>query len=125
MRISDWSSDVCSSDLPGAIATDRGRDVPPEQMAALFKQITAAATASGEAPFEQKSIAQGAATSVWAAAVAEADAIGGRYCEDCQVGEIDDRDGIRPGVRPYALDPRSEEHTSELQSPMRRPNAVF
>src|SRR3546814_5750464 len=73
---------------PGAIATDLGRDVPPEQMAALFKQITAAAKASGEAPFEQKSIAQGAATSVWAAAVAEADAIGGRYCEDCQVGEI-------------------------------------
>src|SRR3546814_13082276 len=76
-------------------------------MAALFKQITAAAKASGEAPFEQKSIAQGAATSVWAAAVAEADAIGGRYCEDCPVGEIDDRDGIRPGVRPYALDPDS------------------
>src|SRR3546814_14664750 len=84
MRISDWSSDVCSSDLladpnfeaqpydpwvaygrsktanilfavefdrrhkarairaaavhPGAIATDLGRDVPPEQMEALFKQ---------------------------------------------------------------------------------------
>src|SRR3546814_2585144 len=93
-------------------------------MAALFKQITAAAKASGEAPFEQKSIAQGAATSVWAAAVAEADAIGGRYCEDCQVGEIDDRDGIRPGVRPYALD-RSEEHTSELQSLMRISYAVF
>src|SRR3546814_13913156 len=97
MRISDWSSDVCSSEL-----TDLGRDVPPEQMAALFKQITAAAKASGEAPFEQKSIAQGAATSVWAAAVAEADAIGGRYCEDCQVGEIDRKsvvEGKRVAVR--------------------------
>src|SRR3546814_7945978 len=25
MRISDWSSDVCSSDLPGATLTDLGR----------------------------------------------------------------------------------------------------
>src|SRR3546814_8556882 len=56
---------------PGAIATDLGRDVPPEQMAALFKQITGAAKAAGERSEEHTSIAQGAATPVWAAAVAE------------------------------------------------------
>src|SRR3546814_847485 len=92
---------------PGAIATDLGRDVPPEQMAALFQQITAAAKASGGAPFEQKSNAQGDGASVVAAGGAVADAIGCSYCEDCQVGEMDDRGGIRPGVRPYALDPDS------------------
>ena len=30
----------------------------------------------------------GAATSVWAGFVADADAIGGRYCEDCHVASL-------------------------------------
>jgi hypothetical protein len=55
-------------------------------------------------PFRFKTIPQGAATSVWAAAVAQAGAVGGRYCEDCHVAEIADGEGIRSGVRPYALD---------------------
>jgi hypothetical protein len=42
--------------------------------------------------------------------VASADTIGGRYCENCHVGEIvpDDRDisPISEGVRAYALDPK-------------------
>ena len=47
---------------------------------------------------------QGAATSVWAAAVAKADAVGGRYCEDCHVAEVIDAPGFTfGGVRPYAL----------------------
>jgi hypothetical protein len=51
-----------------------------------------------------KSIAQGAATSVWSAVVASADAVGGRYCEDCHVAHVEELEGIRAGVRPYALD---------------------
>src|SRR3546814_8660573 len=34
MRISDWSSDVCSSDLPGG-PFDRERSLPPQIEAAL------------------------------------------------------------------------------------------
>ena len=48
-----------------------------------------------------KSVEQGAATTVWAAFVASADAVGGRYCEDCQVAAPASSGS---GVRPYALD---------------------
>ena len=46
---------------------------------------------------------------MWAGFVALADAIGGKYCEDCHVttrlftAAIDD--GVEEGVRAYALDP--------------------
>ncbi len=57
-------------------------------------------------PIAYKSVPAGAATSVWAAAVAKADAIGGRYCEDCHVAEVLDIPGFTfSGVRPYALNP--------------------
>lgn len=50
-----------------------------------------------------KTVEQGAATTVWAAFVAPAEAIGGRYCEDCDVAEPS---GSGSGVRPFALDPQ-------------------
>ena len=48
---------------------------------------------------------------IWAAAVAPAASIGGRYCEDCHVAEIVPDDvkissAVREGVRAYALDPK-------------------
>ncbi len=53
-----------------------------------------------------KTAPQGAATSVWAAVVAKAEAVGGRYCEDCHVADVVDADPRAVGgVRPYALDP--------------------
>jgi NAD(P)-dependent dehydrogenase (short-subunit alcohol dehydrogenase family) len=56
-----------------------------------------------------KTIASGAATSVWAAVVADADAIGGGYAEDCHVSPVSDIDPMTPegrtGVRSYAIDP--------------------
>jgi hypothetical protein len=36
--------------------------------------------------------------------VAEADTIGGRYCEDCHVAAVTDDPESRTGVRAYALD---------------------
>jgi hypothetical protein len=60
----------------------------------------------GTSAFSWKSIPQGAATSVWAACVANAEAIGGRYCEDCHVAEVALLPGQRAGVQPYALDPQ-------------------
>jgi len=51
-----------------------------------------------------KSLAQGAATTVWAGFVAPAEDVGGRYCEDCHVAEV--VEGMADqGVRSYALDP--------------------
>jgi hypothetical protein len=74
------------------------------QMAALVASINETAAKAGTPPFEFKTIPQGAATSVWAAVVADADTVGGRYCEDCHVAEVQDGEGIRGGVRPYAFD---------------------
>lgn len=89
---------------PGGIQTELGRHMTAEDMAGLVKDITAANEKAGVAAFEWKTIPQGAATSVWAGVVASADAVGGLYCEDCHVAEVVDGEGIRGGVRPYALD---------------------
>ena len=50
-----------------------------------------------------KSVPQGSATSVWSGFVASSDAVGGRYCEDCHVCEVNDDTSSRVGVRSYAL----------------------
>jgi len=90
---------------PGGIRTELTRHMTPEATAKLIAEINASQP-KGAAPFSWKSIPQGAATSVWAACVAEAAAIGGRYCEDCHVAEVVSVPGMREGVRPYALDPQ-------------------
>jgi NAD(P)-dependent dehydrogenase (short-subunit alcohol dehydrogenase family) len=90
---------------PGAIQTELGRYMTTEVRNQLIANINANQP-KGAAPFSYKSIPQGAATSVWAACVADAAAIGGRYCEDCHVAEIVSTPGIRGGVQPYALDPQ-------------------
>ena len=90
---------------PGGIQTELSRHLTPEMMEKLIAQINASQP-KGAAPFSYKSIPQGAATSVWAACVADAGAIGGRYCEDCHVAEFASVPGLREGVQRYALDPQ-------------------
>lgn len=81
---------------PGGIVTDLGRHLTEETISTLLE-------ARGERELVWKSVPQGAATSVWAGFVADADEVGGRYCEDCAVAPvIDDRDES-PGVMRYAL----------------------
>lgn len=96
---------------PGGIQTELGRHMDEGQMAALVASINETAAKSGTPAFEFKTIPQGAATSVWAAVVANAAEIGGKYCEDCHVAELQEGEGIRSGVRPYALD---AEHAKAL-----------
>jgi NAD(P)-dependent dehydrogenase (short-subunit alcohol dehydrogenase family) len=94
---------------PGGIATELARYMPEGAIEAWFQQIQEQRAAAGEPPFEFKSIPQGAATSVWAGVVASADEVGGKYCEDCQVGELIPADSqvnaSGRGVRAYALEP--------------------
>jgi NAD(P)-dependent dehydrogenase (short-subunit alcohol dehydrogenase family) len=90
---------------PGAIQTELGRYMTSEVREQLIAQINAD-QAKGAAPFSWKSIPQGAATSLWAGCVADAETIGGRYCEDCHVAEVSSVPGLRGGVQPYALDPQ-------------------
>jgi NAD(P)-dependent dehydrogenase (short-subunit alcohol dehydrogenase family) len=90
---------------PGGIQTELSRHLTAQARETLIASINASQP-KGAAPFSYKSIPQGAATSVWAACVADAEAIGGRYCEDCHVAEIVSIPGFRGGVQPYALDPQ-------------------
>jgi NAD(P)-dependent dehydrogenase (short-subunit alcohol dehydrogenase family) len=98
---------------PGGILTELGRHMAPGELDATVEQINAQLAAEGRPPFQFKTIPQGAATSVWAAFVAPAGEVGGRYCEDCQVSQVTEGliSPVSPGVRPYALDP---EHAKAL-----------
>jgi NAD(P)-dependent dehydrogenase (short-subunit alcohol dehydrogenase family) len=98
---------------PGGIQTELGRYMDPGHLQAMVDQINKQLAAEGKEPFQFKTIPQGAATSVWAGVVAPSDEIGGRYCENCHVGNIV-ADGsiisaISEGVRGYALDPDNAE----------------
>jgi NAD(P)-dependent dehydrogenase (short-subunit alcohol dehydrogenase family) len=98
---------------PGGIQTELGRHMSPGLLESLIERINIDLAAQGQPPFSFKSLEQGAATSVWAAAVAAADEIGGRYCENCHVSSVvPDNRPITPiseGVRGYALDPARAE----------------
>jgi NAD(P)-dependent dehydrogenase (short-subunit alcohol dehydrogenase family) len=98
---------------PGGILTELGRHLEPGELEATVERINAQLAAEGRPPFQFKTIPQGAATSVWAAFVAPAENVGGRYCEDCHVSQVTDGliSPVSPGVRPYALDP---EHAKSL-----------
>lgn len=90
---------------PGGIHTELARHLDDGALEALVERINAAAREAGGENFEFKSIPQGAATSVWAAAVADPAEIGGRYLEDCQIAKLAENEGLREGVRAYAIDP--------------------
>ena len=101
---------------PGLIFTELGRHMTKETFDAMpFTR--------GDGPDlpAAKSIPAGAATSVWAAFVADAGDIGGRYCEDCAVAGPATDTSTRGGVNAYAIDPdnakalwaRSEELVGE------------
>src|SRR3546814_1295436 len=97
MRISDWSSDVCSSDL---VASD-----PGSQLDAIV--VTATKRAGGVN-------VQDVATAITA--------LGTEQMERMHLRDISEVGFKAPNV---ILEGRSEEHTSELQSLMRISYAVF
>ena len=94
---------------PGGIRTELGRHMGEEQLTHMVDAINKQLASEGKAPFQFKTIPQGAATSVWAAAVASGEEVGGRYCENCHASEVVPDDAVitpvSEGVRSYALDP--------------------
>jgi NAD(P)-dependent dehydrogenase (short-subunit alcohol dehydrogenase family) len=93
---------------PGGIQTELARYMDADALPNLVAQMNADLAKEGKPPFEFKTIPQGAATSVWAGVIADADEVGGRYCENCHVTtNVTEApiSAISEGVRPYALDP--------------------
>src|SRR3546814_7176205 len=112
MRISDWSSDVCSSDLRGVLLLQ-----PPDQLERLVGGD--ASRDDQENPFsgQHGGLAQ---ISRWT----DVNNLGVRPVE----GKLSAVNPARPRparATPGRPAPRSEEHTSELQSLMRNSYADF
>jgi NAD(P)-dependent dehydrogenase (short-subunit alcohol dehydrogenase family) len=94
-----------ASVMPGNSLTDLPRNFSQDELQGLFETVGKARAEAGLAPAELKKIPQAAATSIWAAVVANKDVIGGRYLEDCAVASINDTPNpFADGVRSYALD---------------------
>lgn len=93
---------------PGVIDTELARHLGGGGLAEMIKGMNAERAAAGQAPFRLKTIPEGAATSVWAGFVADADEVGGRYCEDCHVSDIVEGpvDAVDQGLYAYAVDPQ-------------------
>lgn len=86
---------------PGGIQTELGRYMSDADRERLH---AGAAAASGTASV-WKTTAQGAATSVWAAASPELNDLGGLYLEDCSIAAVEPAEAYR-GVASFATDPR-------------------
>jgi NAD(P)-dependent dehydrogenase (short-subunit alcohol dehydrogenase family) len=94
-----------ASVMPGNSLTDLPRNFTQEELQGLFRTVGNARAEAGLPPAELKNIAQAAATTVWAAIVADGDEIGGKYLEDVHVATLDDTPTpFADGVRSYALD---------------------
>jgi NAD(P)-dependent dehydrogenase (short-subunit alcohol dehydrogenase family) len=99
-----------ASVMPGNSFTDLARHFSQEDLQGLFETVGKARADAGLAPAELKEIPQAAATSVWAAVVADKDEIGGHYLEDCAIAPINDTPNpFADGVRSYALDANKAE----------------
>jgi len=91
--------------MPGNSLTDLPRHFSQEELQGLFETVANARAAAGLPPAQLKGISQAAATSVWAAVVADKNEIGGKYLEDCAVAPVNDTPNpFADGVRSYALD---------------------
>jgi NAD(P)-dependent dehydrogenase (short-subunit alcohol dehydrogenase family) len=94
-----------ASVMPGNAHTDLQRHFSPEALGGLLEAAGKARAETGLPPKELKSVPEAAATSVWAAVVADKDAIGGRYLEDCAIAPVNATPNpFADGVQPYALD---------------------
>src|SRR3546814_10386399 len=124
MRISDWSSDVCSSDLcaPSGRIQEKSLDILYKMVIGIYEAIRrASGCQEGEIlmSFERALCGLGATVSLAALlasatpALAQAAAPAGEAVQEARPS-----DAAAGGIR-------SEEHTSELQSLMRISYAVF
>jgi NAD(P)-dependent dehydrogenase (short-subunit alcohol dehydrogenase family) len=81
---------------PGAVMTELVRHLPDDELRAIRPANWAAIYKTPE---------QGAATSVWCAASAQTEGLGGVYCEDVDVAQAVAADFPQSfGVRPWAMD---------------------
>lgn len=111
---------------PGSVyGTDLGREEPVE----LFKQLGTHdenGNIKPEVEARLKTIPQGAATTIWCAVSPQLNEIGGVYCENCDIAEIDEgqiehrfeEPATIRGVQPYSIDKNNAERLWTLSEEM-------
>src|SRR3546814_2240205 len=120
MRISDWSSDVCSSDLMGSGIAEVAAKAGAEVILRSRKQESADAMVAALERSLAKQVERGKLDE------AAAKEIGGRVSATHDLHDLKDCDLVLESVvEDLEVKKRSEEHTSELQSLMRISYAVF
>lgn len=107
---------------PGIIHTRLARHMSREEIDALVK-ATLERQESDPDPDPNhggvKTVAQGAATSCYAATAPELAGKGGVYLEDCQIAQATDPDSPKGyGVRPWAYDPEAAERLWAMSEEM-------
>src|SRR3546814_8627180 len=124
MRISDWSSDVCSSDLVDHEAAAANLDLGGHLVAVAEVLDVGAndAAARDDEALEATGLAD---LVVGGEGDVEGGVVGERVHEDEQLAGAPARDAPRERPSGRGGGARSEEHTSELQSLMRISYAVF
>src|SRR3546814_10903148 len=112
MRISDWSSDVCSSDLTGVCSASRParKNSPPTITTTMSRRITSERDMATLVPTNRARTERGEVERPFARARAS-------LYSPC-------RDDAKP-VPQTSLEGRSEEKPYELQSLIRNSSAVF
>src|SRR3546814_2011764 len=120
MRISDWSSDVCSSDLKSLSGQDKAtaNGYYKEATELARKSATAAPTDAVSKNLLLSALIGLSQTSEDKAVRDEAVAMGKTMMADGTIDAVN-----KPSIE--IMTGRSEEHTSELQSLMRNSYAVF
>jgi NAD(P)-dependent dehydrogenase (short-subunit alcohol dehydrogenase family) len=111
---------------PGAVnGTDLGREAPME----LFQQLGTHdqdGIIKPEVARKLKTTPQGAATTVWCATSPLLNNIGGVYCEDCDIAELDlgniehryNEPATLRGVKPYSVDGENAQRLWKLSEKM-------
>src|SRR3546814_8885750 len=112
MRISDWSSDVCSSDLVETALASQNVEIPAGRIESRDREFSVVSSTDLQTPAQFAAIV---VANVKGYPVRLGDVA------KVEIGAADDRILSRFNGRPA----RSEEHTSELQSLMRISYAVF
>src|SRR3546814_7547447 len=121
MRISDWSSDVCSSDLGDACGGERGFHIPVDDRPGVGIGVEVDDLRRGQPMFENF---------IFDAGIGErARCINAHgfhlACDQLHRGNAAIANAGGKGFAVRESSSRSEEHTSELQSLMRISYAVF
>ncbi|MBK3732310.1 SDR family NAD(P)-dependent oxidoreductase [Azospirillum brasilense] len=88
---------------PGQILTELARHLTAAEIAG-FDALDAEGRPRIDPSRGMKTVAQGAATSVWCATSPRLDGLGGLYCEDCDVAPVHSAATGRRGVHPWAAD---------------------